>query len=405
MGPTGLPVIMITIALALGAPVVTVLTWDLPRLRLVRRVGMLLLCQVLTLVAGLALVNRAGDFYTSWNELINTGTPTKVVTGPNVANLVGLPRQVLRRIEPHVSPFSPLPASPSHAPPEAAAGPGKLDHSLAHLHGSRSKAGSIVLQARIRGPRTRYDLPALLYLPAEYFQPSFAGTRFPVVEFLAGYPGSAHSWTGMLRLQKTLDQEIAAGRMAPTVGVLPAQNPRPPHDSECVDAVGGGSRAGTYLGEDVPDVVGRELRVRTDAAGWAVMGYSTGGFCAVNLVLRHPHRFLTAVSLAGYFHPITDSTTGDLYRKDRHARDLNDPRYLVRHQPPEVWMYLAASGGDEAAVRQIHEFVPLIPDRVHTTVAMLPVGGHNPVSWRVLERAAYRWLKDTVGHSTVPAAT
>lgn len=44
------------------------------------------------------------------------------------------------------------------------------------------------------------------------------------------------------------------------------------------------------------------------------MGYSTGGFCAVNLAIRHPDQFSAAVSLSGYFHAVTDNSTGDIYK-------------------------------------------------------------------------------------------
>ena len=34
-----------------------------------------------------------------------------------------------------------------------------------------------------------------------------------------------------------------------------------------------------------------DFRAEPAAAGWGLMGYSTGGFCAAKLVLQHPDRY------------------------------------------------------------------------------------------------------------------
>ena len=49
------------------------------------------------------------------------------------------------------------------------------------------------------------------------------------------------------------------------------------------------------------------------AADWAVLGYSTGGYCAAKLAMMYPYQFSAAVSMAGYYTAIKDNTTGNLY--------------------------------------------------------------------------------------------
>src|SRR5690349_11026312 len=88
----------------------------------------------------------------------------------------------------------------------------------------------------------------------------------------------------------------------------------PPRDTECTD-VPGGPRAETWL--------------TTDATGWSVMGWSTGGFCAAKLLLRHPTLFHAAVGIGGYYDAETDKSTGNLFGNDPRLRRLNSPLWLV----------------------------------------------------------------------------
>jgi poly(3-hydroxybutyrate) depolymerase len=47
----------------------------------------------------------------------------------------------------------------------------------------------------------------------------------------------------------------------------------------------------TYLSTDVPTIIRARYRVSTDPAEWGLLGYSSGGYCAANLGLRHRARF------------------------------------------------------------------------------------------------------------------
>jgi len=139
-------------------------------------------------------------------------------------------------------------------------------------------------------------MPAYVYLPAAY---DAERERFPVIEATHGYPGSPKAWLRRLDVLGYLDREIAAGRMAPTVVVFPYQTPSALLDTECTNLTGG-PQAETYLTRDVPAAIKTHYRVRTDRAGWGLIGYSAGGFCSTNLLLRHPGEYAAAASLSGY---------------------------------------------------------------------------------------------------------
>lgn len=256
----------------------------------------------------------------------------------------------------------------------------------------------------VRGRASGITLPATVYLPAGY--PPDAGDRldadgrrYPVVEFFAGFPGGPRSWLGHLDARRVLDTEIAAGRMAPVVAVFPVQNSRPTRDSECVDAVRG-DRFDTYLSRDVPDAVQRAFRVRTDRDGWAAIGYSTGGFCAVNLAVRHPARYAAAASLSGYFQPVTDATTGDLYRSDPAARRANDPLWRLRHRyAPPVALYLCGARDDRGSFRDLRTFAAAVRGPTIVDTGAVDIGGHSFDTWRALAAPALDWLS---GHLAGP---
>jgi hypothetical protein len=175
---------------------------------------------------------------------------------------------------------------------------------------------------------------------------------------LPRWPGP---WIHPLRIGPILDTEIAAGRMAPTIVVMLVQNVSAWQDSECVNAQHG-PHMDTYLSSDLQSAVARDFRTAPHGPGWGLMGYSTGGFCAVNLALRHPNEYGAAASLSGYFVPLTDATTGNLYGRSTAARQANSPLWRMQHDAdPDgraPCFYLAASSGDSPVTRPMSRQSP-----------------------------------------------
>ena len=78
---------------------------------------------------------------------------------------------------------------------------------------------------------------------------------------------------------------------------------------------------------------GRGRKPAASASGAAVMGYSTGGYCATNLTFQHPAWFGAAVSIAGYDRPALGGTTGNLFGADPQAPLANDVVWRAEHLP------------------------------------------------------------------------
>lgn len=359
---TGLGTVVLFSAGTLLALAFTVLSWDWARVRRSRRAAGILACQMLLLLSVGAIANRQLRWFSSW------------------ADLVGTSSTLTRPVNEHAA----------------------LDRELAALSRHRPTGHGAIVDWVASGPTSRITQRAKVYLPAAYFTASGSVTRFPVVELLAGFPGGPDTWVHPLRIAHVLDNEIAAGRMAATVVVMPVQNVSAWHDSECVNA-SRGPQLDTYLTTDMQQAVGHDFRTPPPGPGWGLMGYSTGGFCAVNLVIRHAGQFAAAVSMSGYFVPAVDATTGDLYRHSQAARDANSPLWLLKHDLPKrvPYLYLAASTGDPADAFAIRQFAGAAPRTIPLQTAILPTGGHNFRVWQALEPAALDWMS---AHLSPPLA-
>ncbi|MFD0521128.1 alpha/beta hydrolase [Paractinoplanes durhamensis] len=238
------------------------------------------------------------------------------------------------------------------------------------------------------GRASGMTMPVYAYLPPGY--DSRPDTRFPVVEALHGYPGSPLQWIRRFGVAAVLDQEISAGRMAPTVVLFPYQTPQPLVDTECANLVGG-PQAETFLTVDVPAAARARLHLRPTGDGWGLIGFSAGGYCAADLALRHPGEYTAAASLSGYATPgirIGNGTENTLY----------DDVWRLRHLPiPAVALYLSCARADPAAMRSTAQLAHAARPPLAVTTAFINGGGHNTQTWLAMEAPAFDWLSTMLG--------
>jgi enterochelin esterase-like enzyme len=363
------PATGVTLAAVLLAVIaVTCWRWRAVRFRRLMRFGSLLGIQVLGLMTVLVWVNVSGQYVSNIADL--TGS-TQGLAAHDLVDRRGDEIDPAQR-----SDWLPTPGE--RAADRADAG------------------GSRVLTITIDGAKTGYHQGAKIYLPGSY--QADPGRRYPVLQLQSGYPGSARSWFDYLDLKQTLDQLIAGGRMPAVVAVSTSQNVRRAHDSECVDADPAsvpGSLAGTFLGVDVPTYLRAHYRVGGSRDDWVIGGYSTGGYCAANLALRHPQTYAAAISLSGYFTPIVDGTTGELYRTTQ-ERDENTPILTARRPHPPTAFFLGAAQNNVSDMFALASIERVIPTTDPLRVATTPSGGHSSRIWRVLSPDAFTWVAATL---------
>ncbi|SCG54061.1 alpha/beta hydrolase [Micromonospora humi] len=335
MAPDSPTLLGLCAVLTVLAPVLAAVVWDRGDrwLRLAGRTAVAALCLVTLVSTVLVAANRQAETYPSWAELLGTaGEAPAVPVGPRSA---------------------------------------------------QDRSPGRFTTVDVAGTASGVSRPMLVYVPAAY--DTSPGTRFPVIEAFDGFPGSPTTWVRGLDVAGYLDSEISAGRMAPTVVLFPPQTTDPALDTECTD-LADGPRMETFLTVDVPAAARAHLRIRGDRAGWGLIGYSAGGYCATNLLLRHPDRYLAGASLSGYADP-------GIRVGDGSEHTTNDDRWRLRHLPlPPVALYLACARTDLPATRDTTALTGLSHAPIDLTTTYLAVGGHNLQTWRALEPSAFDWL-------------
>jgi enterochelin esterase-like enzyme len=345
MSPDSAATLWVVIAAAVLAAVAVGALWSVGRgrTRLAVRASALAVCVSLAAASGLVWVNRLVDVIPDWASLVG-GVGTVAV-----------------------------PATDASA-----------------------SGGGRVISFTVDGTHSGLRLPMYAYLPAAYR--THPSARYPVIEALDGYPGSPMGWLRALRVVRVLDGEIAAGRMAPTVVLFPYQTPSASLDTECTNLVGG-PQAETFLTVDVPAVASARLPVRPDPAAWGLIGYSAGGYCTTDLLLRHPGRYEAGASLSGYLSPgikIGNGTENTTY---------NDV-WRLRHLPvPAVALYLACARNDVTSLRQTDALMHAAKAPLSVTTALAAGGGHNGRSWQAMMAPAFDWLSGWLAKPLPGAAT
>ncbi len=374
----GLPFLLLLCAIAAALLVAVLRTWSRwpQRFALPARTLSLLLVMAMGAVLAGDLLNRSEGFYSSFSDLLGT--------------------------------------SPVHEPPDSFS----LGRSKAQLdiltpdweaRGRRAAAdgrGTIVA-ARFGGSRSGIVRTGLLYLPADYFSP-LSRVRFAVVEVFHGTPGGPGNVADKLHIARLLDTEIGTARIPPVIAAIPTTYEH--QSSECVDAVRG-ERDETFLAVDVPADVEARFPV-LPGRSFAALGYSTGGFCAVNLALHHPDRYAAAASLSGYFTAGTDPGTARLYRGSKTALQRNSPLWWVSHRAPTAPpLYLFASAGDHSRPNTARQQAALAAairshaPRLLTDTVMLPSGGHTWSTWEVAIPPALDWMATFLPQPLAPPLT
>ncbi|MFL6077714.1 MAG: alpha/beta hydrolase [Mycobacteriales bacterium] len=259
----------------------------------------------------------------------------------------------------------------------------------------KDKHDMLELQVTIPGPRSGLTLPARVFLPPAYNDEHFKEARFPVVEVLSSFPGSPKMNAEYFQYQVRAKEEMDAGRMSPTIIVMPEQNPVASKDSECVNAAGG-PQVGTYLSDDVHAYLTTAFRARTDRQGWSAVGFSTGGWCAVQLAVTHPDSYIAAAAVGGYFRPNKDASAA--LGGAPAALEANDPTRLVgRGGLPSLYLWLESAQDDPEAFHATTNFYGAVKPPVVAELKTLVAGGHNPRGPRLSIPAILDWLSLHMG--------
>ncbi|MEU6145787.1 alpha/beta hydrolase-fold protein [Streptomyces sp. NPDC047081] len=377
MSLTGTPFLYTLVVLFAIALVVPLILWSRMRgpkaLRLAARMLMLLFAQGTAVALVFVLVNNANSLYDNWADLLGTGNHVQQAADLGADGTGGIALKRLPKVKQQFT---------------AASGPG--------MRGVR--------ETQLKGRVSGVNAEVYVWLPPQYSEPKYAHHRFPVVELLPGYPGSAKAWFGSMHATRQLAPLMRSGEVAPFILVAPRTNLLAGVDTGCAN-IPGTVNADSWLSIDVPKMVMDNFRALPAPGGWAVSGYSAGAHCAVKLAVAHPDRYMAAVSMSGYNDPIGERNS--LAAQNLTLREENNPYLLLKKKltPPKIALYLSGQPHDgyEAAVAL--EETAKAPTTVHVVFIPKSAGGHTMALWRPQVVPSFRWLSVEMGQHRAHAGS
>ncbi|MEU1206323.1 alpha/beta hydrolase-fold protein [Nocardia sp. NPDC005825] len=173
-----------------------------------------------------------------------------------------------------------------------------------------------------------------VYLPPAWF----AGDKppaLPAVMMIGGEFNTPADWVRSGQIMPAVDAFAAKNNGQTPVLVFVDSGGSFNNDTECVNGPRG--NAADHLTKDVPGYVESEFGVAKDPAQWAVVGWSMGGTCAVDLAVMHPDLFGTFVDIAGDLGPTAGSkeqTIKRLYGGNADAWAQFDPLTVMEKHGP-----------------------------------------------------------------------
>ncbi|MET9699369.1 alpha/beta hydrolase-fold protein [Streptomyces sp. NPDC006529] len=243
--------------------------------------------------------------------------------------------------------------------------------------------GTHVAVTTITGKKSGFKGKVWVWAPKEYFDPKYAKSGFPVMIALpggAGYPNNY--WMGTdLGLQKSIGKWSAEGKGKPFILAMPVLNPAPDDNGTYWDGsdIPGQPKMGTWLTDDVPDLMRENFRTIKSRDGWAFMGSSTGGFAGLKAVLKYPEKFKAVIASGPDVVP--DSL---LWKGHEQEKAANNPELLAKEliakKGPDV--YLAFQVGDNESNKKtlpdVQKFIAnYTKGPIHTSLRVIPGGQHN----------------------------
>jgi enterochelin esterase-like enzyme len=256
-----------------------------------------------------------------------------------------------------------------------------------------SASGSGVIRwVSLPGPASGVSRRGLVYLPPQYDQARYARVRFPVVELFHGTPGSPTALATVLRVQQVADSLLSRHLIGPMVLVMPAINGTGHNYQDCVN--GPAVSDDTYLTRDVRTDVLARYRVSADPYEWGLTGYSSGGYCAANLALRHRSSFGAAAVIEGYFRA-ADGPAGTALNNSPLLEAANSPLYAAEQLTPGGGpvpaFWVAAGTHDKSDYKPATAFVAAL-DRSEQVPFFKMNAGDTANAWRAALPVALTWL-------------
>lgn len=257
-----------------------------------------------------------------------------------------------------------------------------------------------------RGATTKLDVPAdpangfdattaIVYVPQAYF--ADPAQPMPVTYLFHGSPGKPADWFHGGRAASAARHAADDGR--PTIVVAPQMSKSWTDDPECVD--GTHEKVESHLMQRVIPEVDRTLRTQPDRAGRIFAGMSAGGYCALNLGLRHRDDVGTIIDMSGFTGPTHGGGMDALFGRDgpvttQLAAQNSPADYASTLSPdPSMRIWLDCGLSDPEVLTQMRAVLPSFQQLGFDVQLHTRPGSHTYEVWRPALAEALRWAVPT----------
>ena len=318
------------------------------------RFSLIIAIQCFALAAMGITINRSGEFYSSWSDLFGAqGQYQKIALSPSALSQISVKDL---------------------------------------LSATKTKGGSLIFRKIIKGASS--GISNVVYVVAspklakELEGPTHTlGNTYQVIELFPGTPGVPQTWIGTLDGITTMEELENAGKIPPTLAVIPAINVQPGQDTECMNFVGG-AHVETWITKDMKTFMQTFMGI--DNRLWSTFGYSTGGWCAAEAAVLHQDQYSAGVSLAGYFKPIL--SLGLSKREKNYLGNHYDLIRYLQHNPRNTKIMVIASVKDHYANSAAQEFIQSANSLIPIKYIPIPTGGHNIGVWKPFVATGFLWI-------------
>lgn len=268
----------------------------------------------------------------------------------------------------------------------------------------------------------------LVYLPPAWFA-SDPPPQLPAVVMVSSEFGYPTDWPTTGGAQRAADAFATAHHGNAPILVFSDTSGEFINDTECVNGVRG--NAADHLTKDIVPFIVSHFRVSPDPARWGILGFSSGGTCALITTLLHPDLFSTFVDIDGLMRPNAGSpgqTIARLFGGDATAYAAFDPTTVMTGHSAYTGIsgWFGVSGSVPTTYRAAGSTAPSTaqsPESIdiddHAAVANYlcslassagiecsvigQAGGHDWGTAASVFAAAFPWLAGRLGTPTVAA--
>ena len=257
---------------------------------------------------------------------------------------------------------------------------------------SFATGGAVVRMEQPRDPANDFGATTTIaYLPPQYFgEPT---RRFPVVYLLHGSPGRPQDWFHGGNAAHYGAELARIGH--PAILVAPQLSHSWTDDPECVD--GKNERVESHFINVVIPTIDSQLRTIPQRTDRVFVGMSAGGYCALNLGLRHRDLVATIVDLSGYTIPTHEDGAASLFGPN----DPSTARLVAANSPalyavnlssgPACRIWLDTGTADHTIERQMAAVAPVLRNHGIEVTWRVRHGGHDYRVWNAALTEALPW--------------